>query len=94
LRIAELYVIFHGLCIAYDAGYMEIILELDSRVTLNLVMSDVQHHHTYNAALSSQIVRLYHQDWIADFHHALCQSNECADGLAKHVASTLDALKF
>jgi len=52
---AELYVIFHGLRIAYDTGHRNIILESDSRVTLDLIMSDIQLHHLH-APMISQIV--------------------------------------
>jgi len=51
---AELYAIFHGLRIAYDAGHMNIILESDSRMALDSIMSDVQAHHPH-APLISQI---------------------------------------
>jgi len=89
---AELYAIFHGLRIAYDAGHMNIILESDSRMTFDLIMSDVQAHHPH-APLISQIVQLQHRDWIVNFHHTLRQGNECADWLAKHGTSSSDALK-
>jgi len=54
---AELYAIFHGLRIAYDASHMNIILESDSRMVLDLIMSDVQSHHPH-ATLIRQIVQL------------------------------------
>jgi len=87
-----LYAIFHGLRIAYDAGHMNIILESDSRMTLDLIMSDVQSHHPH-AFLISQIVQLQHRDWIVNFHYILRQGNKCADWLAKQSASSSDALK-
>jgi len=37
---------------------------------------------------------MHHQDRIANFHHAIRQGNEFADCIAKHVASSSDALKF
>ena len=89
---AELYAIFHGLHIAYDAGHRNISLESDSRIALDLIMSDVQSHHPH-APLISQIVQLQHRDCIVNFHHTLRQGNECADCLAKHGASSSDALK-
>ena len=89
---AELYAIFHGLRIAYDAGHKNIILESDSMMALDLIMSDVQSHHPH-APLISQIVQLQHRDWIVNFHHTLRQGNECADWLAKHGASSSDAFK-
>ena len=55
-------------------------------------MSDDQSHHPH-APLISQIVQLQHRNWIVNFHHTLCQGNECADWLTKHGASSLDALK-
>jgi len=67
---AELYVIFHGLRIAFDAGHKNIILELDYMMTLDLIMSDVQSHHPL-APLISQIIQLQHRDWIFNFHHTL-----------------------
>ena len=73
----ELYVIFHGLRIAYDAGHKNIILESNSRMALDLIMSDVQSHHPH-APLISQIVQLQHRDWIVNFHHTLRQGNKCA----------------
>ena len=39
----------------YDVGYTNIIYELYFRVAFNLIMSDVQPHHTY-ATMISQIV--------------------------------------
>jgi len=45
----------------YDAGQMNIILESDSRETLDLIMSDAQPHHP-GAPLISQIVQLQHRD--------------------------------
>lgn len=89
---AELYVIFHGLRVAYDAGHGNIILESDSRMALDLIMSDVQSHHPY-APMINQIVQLQHRDWIVHFQHTLRQGNECADWLAKHGASSSNALK-
>jgi len=52
---AELYVIFHCLRIAYDAGHRNIILESDSRMALDLIMSDVQSHHHHHGPLISQL---------------------------------------
>jgi len=89
---SELYAIFHGLHIAYYAGYMNIILESDFRMALDFIMSDVQSHHPH-APLISQTVQLQHRYWIVHFQHTLRQGNECADWLAKHGASSSDALK-
>jgi hypothetical protein len=89
---AELHAIFHSLHIAYDAGYMNIILGSNSRTTLDLIMLDAQPHHPYGH-LISQIVQLHHWNWIVIFHHTLYQGNKCADWLAKHNASSSDVLK-
>ena len=89
---AELYAIFHGLRIEYGGGHKNIIFESDSRMTLDLIMSDVQSHHPH-APLISQIVQLQHREWIVNFHHTLRQGNEYADWLARHGASSSDALK-
>ena len=90
--VSELYAIFHGLRIAYDAAHRNIILESDSRMTLDLIMSDVQSHH-HHAPMISQIVQLQHRNWVVNFHHTLRQGNECADWLAKHDPSSSVALK-
>jgi len=71
---------------------MNIILESDSKVVLDLIMSDVQPHHPHTP-LISQIVQLQHRDWIVNFQDTLRQGKECANWLAKYGASSLDALK-
>jgi hypothetical protein len=81
-------------CIIIEDGFNSCIYGLNN---LNY---DVNHVHliscrysSSHAPLISQIVQLQHRDWIVHFHHTLRQGNEGADWLAKHVASSSDALK-
>jgi len=87
----ELYVVLYDLSVTYDDEHINIIFESDSRVTLDLIMSNVQPHHPF-ASLISQIVQLHSRDWIVNFHYTLYQGNECTNWLAKHDASSSDAL--
>ncbi|MCH88087.1 ribonuclease H protein [Trifolium medium] len=89
---AELYLILHGLHMAYDVGHKDIIIESYSMEALNLIMSEAQPLHPY-APLISQISQLRCQDWVASFQNTLRQGNECADWLVKHGASSEDVLQ-
>ena len=57
----ELYVVLYDLSVTYDDEHINIIFESDSRVTLDLIMSNVQPHHPF-ASLISQIVQLHSRD--------------------------------
>jgi len=66
----EFYAIFHGLRIAYYVGHTNIILESDSTVVFDLIMSYVQTHHLY-APFISRIVQLHRRDYIVNFYHTI-----------------------
>ena len=45
ITVAEIWVAFYGLHLAWQEGYKQVILELDSSATVALILKDLDDHH-------------------------------------------------
>lgn len=86
----ELLEIAYGLKMAWDVGFQDVICEFDSVTTLALVKDGVPKVHPY-AKLATHIRKYNSYSWKLVFQHTLREDNACADGLAKHGASSYQA---
>lgn len=89
----ELFAIYHGLVIAWEAGYIYVICESDSLSALSLINEGVDHFHPF-ALMIKGIQNLRSLQWSLTLQHTLREGNECADWLAKTGASMDDDLKI
>lgn len=83
---AELLVIAHGLDLAWNAGYKDVICESYSKVALSLIEEGVQQSHPY-APIVDHIRKFVDFPWHLVFHHTLREGNQYADWLAKFGAN-------
>ena len=74
---AELIVLMHGLCLAWERGYKKIICHSDS---MDSVIDDQKFplFHRY-AAIMHNITMLLAADWEVLVEHTLHEGNVCAD---------------
>lgn len=90
---AELMAISNGLEIVWSACFMSLVLESNSKTTLDMNMKEGHYFHPY-ALLINHICRYISLDWRLVFNHTLSEGNECADCLAKARASSDQALRI
>ncbi|GAU48831.1 hypothetical protein TSUD_190610 [Trifolium subterraneum] len=90
---AELQVILHGLDIAWNHGFRNVICESDSQTALKLIQEGVPSTHPY-APLVNYIQSLIHKEWKLFLVHTLREGNASADWLAKLGASLVQEPKM
>ncbi|CAL1399589.1 unnamed protein product [Linum trigynum] len=80
---AELWGIYHGLGVAWQAGSRTLIVESDSQMALQLIekRNDLVHPQ---ATLLTAIRRRIAQDWVVKLVHTYREGNRVADWLSKH----------
>lgn len=88
---AGLLAIAQGLSIAWNAGHREVICETDSKIALIFITDGVSKFHPY-APLVDHIRNFSTFSWKLSFKHTFREGNVCADWLAKHGASSDQAL--
>jgi len=90
IMLVELSAIYHGLILAKDLGYAELVCYYDSLVCINLINGPVEKYHVY-AVLIQDIKDLFLQS-IVTVCHTLREGNQCAGFLAKLGTSSSDGL--
>jgi hypothetical protein len=71
----------------WDLGYRTIILESDSKLSINLILEDDNNFHPHTIVLGK--IRIFRvQNWSLSFSHTFREGNECANWLAKHGAQS------
>lgn len=78
---AEVYAIIHGLDLAWNHGYRDIILESDSKSAIDLLYTVQQYHPIF--PLMDHIHGVLARQWKVEIQHTLREGNECADWMAK-----------
>lgn len=78
---AELWGICKGLELAWEMGEKKIIVETDSKTSLDIIQGGNQLSPHYNIIL--RIRKLMSQNWECKLQHAWREGNKCADWLAK-----------
>lgn len=84
--LAELLTIYHGLIIAQNLGFVELVCYSDSLVCINLIKGRLEKYHVY-VVFIQDIKELLHQSNVT-VCHTLREGNQCADFLAKLGASS------
>ena len=82
-NMAELATIRQGLALAWDMGFKSIHLKLDSMTVLNWLIEKTANFPTNIMPLILDCRNLLDQDWEVHVQHIYCETNECADALAK-----------
>ncbi|KAJ1440044.1 Ribonuclease H domain [Sesbania bispinosa] len=82
ILFAELTAILRGLHICWEKDFKNVQCWSDSQTTVNLILMDVSHFHLF-ANLVKEIRGLLNRDWVVSINHKVCESNMCADFLAK-----------
>jgi ribonuclease HI len=80
----ELLAIYHGLKVAWDQGYRNIICYSDSTLSIQLVEGEVSPWHHY-ASILANIKALVKRNWSICFKHTMREANTVADLLARQV---------
>ncbi|CAL1363580.1 unnamed protein product [Linum trigynum] len=80
---AELWGIYHGLGVAWQAGSRTLIVESDSQLALQLIEKRNDPIHP-QAAILTAIRRRLAQDWVVKLVHTYREGNRVADWLSKH----------
>ncbi|CAJ2632849.1 unnamed protein product [Trifolium pratense] len=86
----ELLAIYHGLKVAWDQGYRNIVCYSDSTLSIQLIGRDVNSWHHY-ASILTNIRDLVKRNWSIDFKHTKREANAVADLLAKAGAAGTNA---
>lgn len=79
---AELWGITLGLCLAKDLGISSLIVELDSKVVVNMIGQRQTHCSHLRPLLSEVLALLDAEDWSYLINHVFHEANFCADTLA------------
>jgi ribonuclease HI len=90
---AELQAISHGLDIAWNHGFRNVICESDSQTALKLIQEGVPSTRPY-APLVDYIRSLIHKEWQLVLVHTLRKGNASVDWIAKLGASLVQELKM
>ena len=72
-----------GLRMAFEFGYKNVLLELDSRVVVQMIAHGIDDSHAYSTLVKA-ICLILSRDWIVQVSHVYREINSCADLLAKH----------
>jgi hypothetical protein len=83
--LAELSTIYHGLIIAKNLGFVELVCYSDALVCINLINGRQEKYHVY-VVLIQDIKELLHQSNV--ICHTLREGNQCTDFFAKLGASS------
>ena len=86
IMLAELSAIYHGLIIAQNSGFVELVCYSDSLVCINLINGHLEKYHVY-VVLIQDIKELLQQRNVT-VCHTLREGNQCVDLLAKLRASS------
>ncbi|KAK2649549.1 hypothetical protein Ddye_017038 [Dipteronia dyeriana] len=78
---AELWGLFKGLTIAWNAGYRKIIVEADSLAVVNLLSKDIHVNHPLFSIVTG-CFSLITANWCCVLNHIYREDNRLADGLA------------
>ena len=84
--LAELWGVYYGLCIAWDRGYRQLELEVDSESVVGFLQTGINDSNPL-----SFLVRLCYgfisRDWLVKVSHVYREANRLADGLANYASS-------
>lgn len=86
---AKLWALYHGLNLAWNRGFRDVICYSDSQTAISLVKDQVPIFH-HCAALIKSVQDLLRKEWFISLHHTLREGNQCADYLAKMGANQHD----
>lgn len=89
ILLAELKAILHGIQLAWDMGYCNIICESDSQEAIRLILHDGGPFHRYGAVIHN-VRSLLEKDWDVSLVHVLREANFCADFTKKKKKSGLE----
>ncbi|CAN1149154.1 Putative ribonuclease H protein At1g65750 [Linum perenne] len=78
---AELRGAMTGLQIAWDRGFRRIIVQLDSRVAVQLLLGDGEDSHQHSSEIAS-FREMLDRDWMIKVEHIYREGNRAADYLA------------
>lgn len=78
----ELLAIYHGLKVAWDQGYRNLICYLDSTLSIQLIGGEVNSWHHY-ASILANIKDMVNKGSHVCFRHTMREANSAADLLAK-----------
>ncbi|KAF7834787.1 putative ribonuclease H protein At1g65750 family [Senna tora] len=81
ITVAELHAIQEGLKMAWDHGYRNIIMEVDSQIAIDLIQKEINPLHPHCSIVKS-IQHLMNRDWRVIFQHTYREGNGVADFLA------------
>jgi len=84
--MAEPYAIYHGITMANDLDYAEFACYSDSSVCINLINGFIERYHIYTVLIQC-IKQLSHQTNVMATH-TLRERNQCANFMAKFIASS------
>lgn len=79
---AELWGLVLGLRLARSLGISSLLVELDSRVVVNMVQTRRTHCLHLQLLLEEAVDLVYHSDWECAVSHVFREANSCADVLA------------
>lgn len=89
---AEVHAIKHGVELAWDKGFKDVILESDSKCVLDLLTTPNNLHSLF--PLLAHITSLLDRSWNVKLQHSHREGNECANWLAKTGATAGSAWEF
>ena len=81
--LAELFGILHGLALALDLGYKDLVCESDCLEAVTLLHSKGLHRFHRHASILAAIMMLMERGVSVEFVHVVREVNACADFLAK-----------
>ncbi|XP_024628798.1 uncharacterized protein [Medicago truncatula] len=87
---AELTAILHGITVAQDMGFQELVCYFDSLISLNLIAGNSSKYHVHAVLIQDIKDKLSQMN--CSLHHTIREGNYCAYFLAKLGASTDDIL--
>ncbi|KAJ6939280.1 hypothetical protein NC651_005654 [Populus alba x Populus x berolinensis] len=82
IMVVELEAIRHGLLLAWDFGYRQVVMESDSLEAVHAIPIDVLRSHP-SLYIISDIYHPFLRNWSVSFEHTLREVNRGADFLAK-----------
>lgn len=92
--LAELLAIKHGLNLAWEGGFRNIICETDSQEAVQLIHATSPHALHVFADTMEQILDLMQRSWLVEMHHVFREANACADFLARYNTSNCTGWKL
>lgn len=81
--LAELWGLFYGLQLATSKGLVKVLVELDSKVVVDWVLSDSVGDDQPFYGLSRNCHDSLSRNWEVQFRRVFCEANSDADGLSR-----------